>query len=344
VPVIPLSPSSEERLAGLEESLARFDRVVRMAIVAARAAELDAGWSDRSVPCAVIIGSARGATETLEEAHRGFVTEGTVSPLTSPFTTGGLLSSAVANDLGVVGPTSSLSMTCGSGLFAVATAASYLLTGFARRAIAGGAEAPLTPFTIAQMKALRIYSGDVRGGYPCRPCSTEGGNTLVLGEGAALFALELASEGAATVGLPRILSVGFGRENGGTLTGTSREGYGFETAMRGALRGTRGAVDGVVLHAPGTSLGDSAELAAIGRVFENALPYCVSIKHTTGHTFGAAGSLGIVAARAVAGGAQIAVPYPSRLQGRPPGAMRRFLVNAAGFGGNVVSMLIDMEG
>ena len=38
--------------------------------------------------------------------------------------------------------------------------------------LVGGSEAPLTPFTIAQMKAMKIYAKDVQE-FPCRAFDLE---------------------------------------------------------------------------------------------------------------------------------------------------------------------------
>ncbi len=75
--------------------------------------------------------------------------------------------------------------------------------------LVGGSEAPLTPFTIAQMQALKIYAKngaeqkssknletkntavELSQSYPCRALDlnkTE--NTMILGEGAAMACLE----------------------------------------------------------------------------------------------------------------------------------------------------------
>jgi 3-oxoacyl-(acyl-carrier-protein) synthase len=57
--------------------------------------------------------------------------------------------------------------------------------------LVGGSEAPLTPFTIAQMQALKIYSKE-ENEYKCQAFDLhKTKNTMVLGEGAAMICLEI---------------------------------------------------------------------------------------------------------------------------------------------------------
>ena len=56
--------------------------------------------------------------------------------------------------------------------------------------ICGGSEAPLTPFTVAQMNALKIYAVQ-KSKYPCRAGDLQKSkNSMVLGEGASIICIE----------------------------------------------------------------------------------------------------------------------------------------------------------
>ena len=81
-----------------------------------------------------------------------------VSPLSSPTTTLGNISSWVAHDLKTQGPQISHSMTCSTALHALLNGVAWIQSGMTDKFLVGGSEAPLTPFTIAQMKALKIYA------------------------------------------------------------------------------------------------------------------------------------------------------------------------------------------
>ncbi|HSI90742.1 MAG TPA: beta-ketoacyl synthase N-terminal-like domain-containing protein, partial [Adhaeribacter sp.] len=186
--------------------------------------------------------------------------------MSSPTTTLGNLASWVAQDLAVSGPVISHSITCSTALQAIANGFAWLKAGMAEKFLAGGTEAPLTPFTIAQMNALKIYAETLQPEkFPCQPHNPEKRNTFVLGEGAAVFALEMLPFSALKLRpeKPVILEgVGFGTETIGSKTGISEEGLHFQKAMQNALKSTGSdePIDLVIMHAPGTAAGDAAEL------------------------------------------------------------------------------------
>ena len=114
-----------------------------------------------------------------------------ISTLSSPTTTLGNISSWVAHDLQTKGPEISHSITCSTALHALINGVAWLKSGMANKFLVGGSEAPLTPFTIAQMKAMRIYAKG-NSDYPCRAMDLQKKqNTMVLGEAASIACLEL---------------------------------------------------------------------------------------------------------------------------------------------------------
>ena len=304
---------------------------------------------------AVSIGSSRGAAGHLEHYHREFLTTGQVALAASPLTTLGNVASWVAFDVGsTAGAALSHSSTCSSAFQALGNAMAWLRAGLAERFLAGGAEAPLTPFTLAQMQALGIYSPFEATQFPCRPGAGKP-SSFVLGEGAAVFALEKVSRAGLRAeraqfpaGPPAFCleSVGFGFEATSSKAGLSPQGQHFQAAMRAALRQAECApalIDAVVLHSPGTPVGDAAERQAVRAVFGDALPDITSNKWLLGHTLGASAALSLdyacflLTAQTwpVAGFATDLTRVPSR-------PIRRVLVNAAGFGGNAASALVSL--
>ncbi|TGE25063.1 hypothetical protein E5K00_07655 [Hymenobacter aquaticus] len=304
---------------------------------------------------AVSIGSSRGATGRLEQFHEEFLSEGAVSTAASPLTTLGNVASWVAYDAGSTGgATLSHSSTCSSAFQALGNALAWLRAGMAERFLAGGTEAPLTPFTLAQMQALGIYSPFSATEFPCRPGAGRP-STFVLGEGAAVFALEKISRealAAEQAGQPTpapvfvLEGVGFGFEAIGSKTGLSPDGQHFQTAMRAALRQagtTSDTVDAVVLHSPGTPAGDAAERRALRAVFGENLPDLVSNKWQLGHTLGASAALSLdFACEILTTQRWPAPPFATDLTPAPTRPIRRILINAAGFGGNAASALVSV--
>jgi 3-oxoacyl-[acyl-carrier-protein] synthase II len=270
----------------------------------------------------------------------------------SPLTTLGNVASWVAYDAGSIGGASlSHSSTCSSAFQALGNATAWLRAGMATRFLAGGTEAPLTDFTLAQMQAIGIYSPFAAEEFPCRPGAGKP-STFVLGEGAAVFALEKVSA-ASLLGQPHepvavLEGVGFGFEALGSKTGLSADGKHFQQAMQSAL-GQSGCalaeVDAVVLHSPGTPAGDAAERAALRAVFGEELPLLLSNKWLVGHTLGASAALSLDFALHVLETQQWpSAPFATDLATTPTAArpLRRILVNAAGFGGNAASAIVSV--
>ncbi|RSK43454.1 beta-ketoacyl synthase N-terminal-like domain-containing protein [Hymenobacter perfusus] len=373
VPVAALPPAAEAAVAALRRSQPAYrqlDRTVLLALLAARQATAQAGWGNGEVvndgqerhptnspthqlttsPLAVSIGSSRGATGRLEEFHAEFLAEGSVPVAASPLTTLGNVASWVAFDAGQTGGAAlSHSSTCSSAFQALGNALAWLKAGMATRFLAGGTEAPLTDFTLAQMRAIGIYSPLAATDWPCRPGAGRP-STFVLGEGAAVFALEqLSAEqvAAATQPLLVLAGVGFGFEAIGSKTGLSPEGWHFQQAIRQALAqsGVGPAdIDAVVLHSPGTPAGDAAERAALRAIFGPTLPPLLSNKWLLGHTLGASAALSLDFACHVLETQQWPTPPFATDLASPGGQLiRRILVNAAGFGGNAASVVVELR-
>jgi 3-oxoacyl-[acyl-carrier-protein] synthase II len=357
-PIFPLAHGAEALVRDIagEDPCRRLDRATHLAVAAARGTFAMLNESCGAMPpvgC-ISIGSSRGPTAALEETVRQFDAEGRVGTLTSPVTTAGNVSSWVAQEyLKTVAhrseepavATIGTSMTCTSAFHSLLVARSFVMSGMAESALFGGAEACLTPYTVAQLQALRIY-GKSNESWPCRPLCAQGdgANTVVLGEGAGTaLLLPVESQNELLEGDLLLLGIGWSVEPIPSPTGVSPDGAAFERAMRMALesapRGTQ--VGGVVAHAPGSRFGDEAELTAIRSAFGDVPVY--STKHLTGHTYGASGmvSLGLAAAL-LSGHGWPGFPYDNRGlsdKGLPSGSA--ILVNAAGFGGNAISVLIN---
>ncbi len=345
--VFRLSPTGEAALQAesLRSGARPPDRAVLLALAAARQtlSELE---RQEPIGC-VTIGSARGATATLEstilQQHAGKVA---LSPETSPKTTAGGITSWVAQEL-LAGTDAAIgvaaiatSMTCTSALHSLLVAKAFIDAGMAERALFGGTESCLTPYTVAQLEALRIYSqGD--SDWPCRPCfaSEQRSNSVVLGEGAGTALL--CRDDSIREGDLRVAGIGWALEAAPSATGISEDGAGFELAMQRATSSLPAdvRVEAVILHAPGTTKGDAAELRAVQRLF-GTVPVCTT-KHLTGHTYGASGMVSLAMAQwLLEGGGWQGFPYPSTAQSCRFEQPRAVLVNSAGFGGNSISVLV----
>ncbi len=284
------------------------------------------------------IGSSRGATTLFEDHHQYFLKNHQTKTLTSPTTTLGNISSWVGQDLQHKHIPFSHSITCSTAFHGILNAIAWLESGMCDHFLVGGSEAPLTPFTIAQMQALRVYSKWEDTQFPCQSLNFEKEqNTMVLGEGAATFLLEKEN----TEALAHITGIGFATETIQHHVAVSEDAQCFQESMKMALeKANLKTVDAIVMHAPGTKKGDLSEYLAIQKVFD-IVPFLTSNKWKIGHTFGASGALSLEMALLMLEHNQvIEVPCSSLVQ-KTPSSLKNIMINAIGFGGNAVSLIIS---
>ena len=317
-----------------------LDPSVLLAILVSRKAIAKAKWGHQNF--GINIGSSRGATHLFEKYHSEFLNNpvGKVSTLSSPTTTLGNISSWVGHDAQTLGPTISHSIACSTALHAILNGIAWLNSGMSEYFLAGGTEASNTPFTLAQMKALKIYASE-KIEYPCRTLDfNKKKNSMILGEGAAVFCLE---KGMKHNALAVIEGIGYATEPLEHNISISTNADCFQTSMKMAMQHIdSNEVDAIVLHAPGTIKGDLSEFNAIQKVFKNAMPALTSNKWKIGHTLGASGGLSIELAILMMQHQQfIGIPF---LENQSfPAAIKKVLVNSVGFGGNAVSILLSLD-
>jgi len=369
--VAKLDDDSNQIIEALKQSDSKYkslDKTVLFAMAASRKAIQNAGWNANDV-FGINIGSSRGATDLFEKHHQEYLETGKAQTLASPTTTLGNISSWVAHDLQSSGPEISHSITCSTALHALLNGVAWLRSGMADKFMVGGSEAPLTDFTVAQMRALKIYSNlddrhtehdalrqaqrdnpvcqsepveDLltKNNYPCRALDLEKTqNTLILGEGAGVCCLEMGKKENA---LAFIEGIGYATEILEHNISISAEATCFQKSMKMALKDTDlSEVDVIVMHAPGTKAGDLTEYKAIQKVFTSDLPMLTTNKWKIGHTFGASGMLSIEMAILMLQHQEfIGVPFVQEQNARKQ--IRKVLVNAVGFGGNAVSVLLSL--
>lgn len=334
-----ISEGLEKEVLALRNSDVKYrslDNSVLFAILASREAVKNAGWTDSTF--GVNIGSSRGATHLFETHHQEFLASGKTPTLASPTTTLGNIATWVAHDLKSKGPELSHSITCSTALHAVLNGMAWLHAGMADKFLVGGSEAPLTPFTIAQMQALKIYAKS-EAEYPCQALNLEKTkNSMVLGEGAAMACLEL---GTPKNALAYITGFGYATDDLQHSISITDEAECFQKSMKMALADRNpDTIDVIVMHAPGTIKGDKSEYKAIQKTFPT-LPMLTTNKWKVGHTFGASGMLSLEMAILMLQNQQF-IGLPFVTEPNPRKEIRNVLVNAVGFGGNAVSILLSL--
>lgn len=341
--VAALDAESKQIVSEIRESDPKYkflDDSVLFALAASRQAVKQAGWSSDDI-FGINIGSSRGATDLFEKHYKEYIDTGKAQTLASPTTTLGNISSWIAHDLQSVGPEISHSITCSTALHALLNGVAWLKSGMADKFLVGGSEAPLTDFTIAQMRALKIYSriDQETESWPNLAFDFEKTqNTMILGEGAAVCCVET---GEIENAIAYITGVGYATEILEHNISISAEATCFQKSMKMALKNIAPeSVDAIVMHAPGTIKGDLTELRAIEKVFGSQLPLLTTNKWKIGHTFGASGILSLeLALLMFQHDTFIGVPFGE--EQKQTKSIKRILINAVGFGGNAVSVLIE---
>lgn len=284
-------------------------------------------------PQALYLGSSRGEIETLVEGVLSHKEGEALSPTLSPRTSLGSLGSALARTLHIAGPAVVISQTCLSGLMALYEAMLFIKAGEGDTVLFGAVEAPLSPFFIETMAALRIYTQSPAPPF-VRPGAVKGKNSFALGEGTVLGILSRERLSAFRLGGIRI------------RTAPSRAGIAFPAvdadALAELLASMGAAPDFVVLHAPGTRQGDAAEWEAIRRVW--GTPPALSIKGSIGHSLGAAPLLGLaVALHFMTHRLWYAPPYPVIWNTTPPEKWSEAVIIGLGYGGVMGAIRVHHE-
>lgn len=337
--VAQISEEDQLEIQALKQSDVKYknlDDSVLYALFVARKAIKKANWNAED-NFGINIGSSRGATSLFEKYHKEFLDNKHAETLSSPTTTLGNISSWVAHDLQTDGPEISHSITCSTGLHSVLNGVAWINSGMSDKFLVGASEAALTDFTIAQMQALKIYAKK-KTEYPCQAFNLEKKqNTMVLGEAAAVLCLE---EGIKSNAIAKIIGVGFATEILEHNISISTEATCFQKSMKMALgENSIDEIDAIVMHAPGTIKGDLSEFKAIKNIFCNKLPFLTTNKWKLGHTFATSGILSVELATLMLQNQRvISVPFIPKQKG--PKQLNKILVNAVGFGGNAVSILL----
>jgi 3-oxoacyl-[acyl-carrier-protein] synthase II len=279
----------------------RSDRFTQFAVASAVEAAEEAGWTS-GVPfdpdrAGVLIGSGIGGIETLESQHKVFLERGPskMSPFCIPLLMVNGAAGSVAMRFGLRGPNVATVSACATGAHAIGEAARMIATGFADAMIAGGSEAPITPFALgafACMGALSRRNDDPQ--RASRPFDA-GRDGFVMAEGAAVVVLE-EYEAAVARGAEIIAEVGgyAATCDAHHLTQPDPEGTGAASAMRQAVADAGielSDVGYINAHGTSTPFNDKIESLAIRSVFGSDAPPVSSTKSATGHLTGAAGAL-----------------------------------------------------
>ena len=245
----------------------------------------------------VYVGSGIGGFDIIEREHAKLLRSGPrrVTPFFIPSTIVNLASGQVSIRWRAKGPNSATATACTSGAHAVGDSFRLIQQGYADAMICGGAEAAITPMSIAGFGAMKALS--TRNEEPAvasRPWDA-GRDGFVVGEGAGLLVLE-ELEGAVRRDAPILAEVvGYGMSGDAFhITAPAEDGDGAMRVMRNALKDAgvdRSEVHYINSHGTSTPVGDVIESKAMERLFGDHAPQLAvsSTKSMTGHLLGGAG-------------------------------------------------------
>ncbi len=286
-----------------------LDRFIQFAIAGAHQAIQDARLDnvERS-RIGVVLGTAICGTQTLDKefvkvtdkGHHPVCAEG-VAPSLYTAAMGNSAALAIASRYGFQGECVTLSTGCIAGADAVSYACESIIAGDHDVIVAGAAEAPITPITIAAFDIINCLShhNDVPARASRPFCASRDG--FVLSEGCGIVVLEeLEHARRRCAPIYAEISGWAVAEHATHMTDMSEEGIDLARAMIDALSYANippEAVDFVNAHGTSTPQNDICETQAIKTALgQHAYTIPVnSTKSMLGHALGAASALEIVA-------------------------------------------------
>lgn len=287
---------------GIDAAKARMlDRFSLLALLAAeqavRASDGALEGLDRAQG-GVFVGTGMGGTHSMDAGYQTLY--GEESDRIKPFTIlMGMHNAAAAwigIEQGLCGANMTYSTACSSSTVAIGEAWMRVAGGQLEVAIAGGAEAPLSPGSLKAWEALHtVATMDAADpSASCRPFS-KNRSGMVLGEGAAMLVIEPWDRAVARGARIRGEILGYGQSNDAshiTRPSVAGQAAAMVAALQAAGLGAQ-AVDAINAHGTGTPANDRAETEAIRAVFGDRagqLPISAT-KAMHGHLLGAAGAL-----------------------------------------------------
>jgi len=338
----------------------RMDRFTQFAVIAARQAVTRSGLDIAGEPerVGVIIGSALSGFETFVIATETMLTSGPrrVSPFAVPMTIPNMAPGTVAIDVGAKGPAFAHASAFASGAHAIGEGMRMIQDGRANAIIAGGAEAPLMPLSLAAFAAMGSLSqGNAAPKHAVRPFDFHR-DGCALGEGAGVLVLEARDHAIARGAEILAEIVGYcATADAFHEVRLAPDGDGIARAMAGAIADAGlppSSIGYLNAHGTATVMNDAYETAAIKTVFGDAageLPIS-STKAMSGHLLGAAGGLeAIISIKALRTGIlpptiNLETPDPACDLDYIPGVARKrridsVMSNSMGFGGHNVSLI-----
>ncbi len=281
-----------------KRDLRKTDEFTIYAVAAAQQAVDDSGIIGNIDPerFGVYIGSGIGGMQTFYANSIAMDHSGPrkVSPYFVPMMIGNMASGTVAIRFKAQGVCLPIVTACATGTHSIGEAFHAIKNGYADAIIAGGAEAAVTPLTIAGFSSCKALTTRNDPKTACVPFDKRR-DGFVMGEGAGIVILEEYEHAVARGAKIYAEICGYGNScDAHHVTAPDPEAEGPARAIRAAVSEAEIPADGkIYINAHGTSTpaNDKTETLAIKKAFgERAKELFISsTKSMTGHMLGAAG-------------------------------------------------------
>ncbi|MFT5239341.1 MAG: 3-oxoacyl-[acyl-carrier-protein] synthase II [Candidatus Promineifilaceae bacterium] len=281
----------------------RMGRHTQLALAATRLAMREAGLEIEDLQAgkapALVMGVSSSAFDVIEKGKDRMASAGVrhVSPYVVSASQPNAISNVIAQHLAISSYTETISSACTAGLMAIGKGADLIRSGREQVVLAGGTDAPVTPFAVASFAASGMIP--TRTDDPAtasRPFDLyrSGG---VMSEGACIVVLESLSHALARGARPIALirSHGVYQDEPG-----SEPASGLSESMASAVANAGlypEDIDYICAHGPSDPIMDRVEMEAVKKVF-GAHAYSTalsSIKGVTGNPLSAAGPMSLSA-------------------------------------------------
>ncbi|KIF70035.1 3-oxoacyl-ACP synthase [Streptomyces sp. AcH 505] len=289
----------------------RLDRSAQFALIAAREAWADAGYTGKAGEDAAVdpdrlgtvVASGIGGVITLLDQYDVLREKGArrVSPHTVPMLMPNGPSANVSIEVGARAGAHTPVSACASGAEAVGYAVEMIRTGRADVVVAGGTEACIHPLPVAAFASMMAMSKNNDNPTVASRPYDKGRDGFVIGEGAGIVILESAEHAAARGAKVYCEILGQGvSSDAHHIAQPEPTGRGIAKALENLLASTDLKPAEVVhlnAHATSTPQGDIAEIRALRQVLGDDLDHVAvsATKSMTGHLLGGAGGIETVA-------------------------------------------------
>lgn len=288
-----------------KKEAAHMDRNCQFALAAAKEAMEQSGLMESGIDpfrVGTFISSGIGGLQVFETEHEKLLNKGPrrVSPFAIPMMIANMATAHVSMAFGLKGESYAPVSACASGTQAVGEAMRAIRHGYLDAAVAGGAEACITPVAIAGFSNMHALSLEQDPEQACCPFDKKRSG-FIMGEGAGILVLESLTHAKARGAHIIAEVIGYGSTSDAYhITSPDPTGEGPSRAIRMAMEdGGVTADDVTYINAHGTStpINDASETEAIKIALGDAAYRCKisSTKSMTGHLLGAAGAIEAIA-------------------------------------------------